>query len=293
MGSTKLRLLLSVLLAFLAVFITPRDALAVVQSLNGQTGQTQTFQNDTNVIINSLNNIHSLGWFGQLPISRGGTGASSFTAGSILFSNGASISQDNSNLFWDDVNNRLAIGTTSRNSTLHVIGDAHVAPTGGGADVILAEWSSNNTNLDMDWAGLNLWNTDTTDNNYASIWFNTKPAPGVPGSDVIWGAAVQAIFTDHVVSNGKTDLAFKVSNPSGFFEAIRIRSDTNVGIGTPNPNAKLDVAGTIRGNSTMFLGSSTSPGCIVMGDSDGSGVTYVTANDGVLSVSTIKPSICQ
>jgi len=289
----RLRVLSVVLLTTLWVFIAPREALAVVQSLNGQTGQTQTFQNDTNVIINSLNNIHSLGWQGLLPLSRGGTGASSFAAGSLLFSDGTSISQDNSNLFWDDINNRLAIGTTSRNSTLHVIGDAYVPPTGGGADVILAEWSSNTTNLDVDWAGLNLWNTDTTNNNYASIWFNTKQSPELGELPIIWGAAIQAIFTDHNVINGKTDLALKVSNPSGYIEAIRIRSDANVGIGTTSPNAKLDVAGTIRGNSTMFLGSSTSPGCIVMGDSDGSGVTYVTVNDGILSASTTKPSVCQ
>lgn len=30
-----------------------------------------------------------------------------------------------------------------------------------------------------------------------------------------------------------------------------------------------------------------------MADSDGNGVIYVTANDGVLSASTNKPSICQ
>ena len=76
----RLRVLSVVLLTTLWVFIAPREALAVVQSLNGQTGQTQTFQNDTNVIINSLNNIHSLGWQGLLPLSRGGTGASSFAA---------------------------------------------------------------------------------------------------------------------------------------------------------------------------------------------------------------------
>lgn len=46
-------------------------------------------------------------------------------------------------------------------------------------------------------------------------------------------------------------------------------------------------------NSTIYVGSSVKSGCIAIGDSDGSGVTYVTANDGVLSASTTKPSICQ
>jgi hypothetical protein len=42
----------------------------------------------------------------------------------------------------------------------------------------------------------------------------------------------------------------------------------------------------------IFL-SSVKSGCIAMGDSDGSGVTYITANDGVLSASATKPSTCQ
>jgi hypothetical protein len=35
------------------------------------------------------------------------------TSGSVLFSNGTTIAQDNANFFWDDTNNRLGIGTTS------------------------------------------------------------------------------------------------------------------------------------------------------------------------------------
>ena len=39
----------------------------------------------------------------------------SLTSGSVLFSNGSTISQDNSSFFWDDTNNRLGLG---RNSSL-------------------------------------------------------------------------------------------------------------------------------------------------------------------------------
>lgn len=46
-----------------------------------------------------------------------------FTAGSIAFAGtGGVLSQDNSNLFWDDTNNRLGIGTNSPQSTLDVSG---------------------------------------------------------------------------------------------------------------------------------------------------------------------------
>jgi hypothetical protein len=48
------------------------------------------------------------------------------TSGSVLFSNGTTIAQDNSNLFWDDTNNRLGIGTATPTTTLDVNGTARV-----------------------------------------------------------------------------------------------------------------------------------------------------------------------
>jgi hypothetical protein len=53
------------------------------------------------------------------------------TAGSILFSDGATIAQNNANLFWDNTNGRLGIGTDSPaygldvNTTLRVTGFSH------------------------------------------------------------------------------------------------------------------------------------------------------------------------
>lgn len=46
----------------------------------------------------------------------------SLTSGSVLFSNGTTLAQDNSNLFWDDTNNRLGIGTNAPAFTFHVNG---------------------------------------------------------------------------------------------------------------------------------------------------------------------------
>ncbi len=47
---------------------------------------------------------------------------SSFTAGSVLFAGiGGAIAQDNANLFWDNTNNRLGIGTTSPATQLDVL----------------------------------------------------------------------------------------------------------------------------------------------------------------------------
>jgi len=55
-------------------------------------------------------------------VSDGGTGSTAFTAGSVVFSNGTILTQDNASLFFDDTNNRLGIGTTTPGDTLHVVG---------------------------------------------------------------------------------------------------------------------------------------------------------------------------
>ena len=60
--------------------------------------------------------------FGTASVGGGGTGVTSFTAGSVIFSNGTILTEDNSNLFWDDTNNRLGIGTATPLDTLHVVG---------------------------------------------------------------------------------------------------------------------------------------------------------------------------
>lgn len=46
----------------------------------------------------------------------------SLTAGSVLFSNGTTIAQDNANFFWDDANNRLGIGTSTPSFPLDING---------------------------------------------------------------------------------------------------------------------------------------------------------------------------
>lgn len=50
---------------------------------------------------------------GTLPVGNGGSGNTAFTAGSVLFSNGTIITQDNASFFWDDSNDRLGLGANS------------------------------------------------------------------------------------------------------------------------------------------------------------------------------------
>ena len=62
-----------------------------------------------------------------LPTTSGGTGLTSLTAGYIPFGAGTSAFGSSSSLFWDSVNNRLGIGTTSPAQKLDVQGNTIVS----------------------------------------------------------------------------------------------------------------------------------------------------------------------
>ncbi len=81
-----------------------------------------------------------------ISVADGGTGNTSFTAGSVLFSNGSIITEDNSNLFWDDTNNRLGIGTTTPLRELHVVGSMELVH-------LAAESDDHALEIDCDAAG--------------------------------------------------------------------------------------------------------------------------------------------
>lgn len=63
-----------------------------------------------------------------------GTELPLFTEGSVLFADtDGSITEDNTNFFWDNANNRLGIGTNAPDVSLHVAGYVKLRP----ADIIL------------------------------------------------------------------------------------------------------------------------------------------------------------
>jgi hypothetical protein len=62
---------------------------------------------------------------GILPVANGGTGWANIASGSILFGNGSSAIATSSNIFWDNTNSRLGIGTTTPGSIFSVQGVAN------------------------------------------------------------------------------------------------------------------------------------------------------------------------
>ena len=68
-----------------------------------------------------------------LGVAKGGTGTgTAFTAGSVVFAGASGVySQDNANLFWDDANNRLGVGTASPITRFTIDGGDASLRTGG------------------------------------------------------------------------------------------------------------------------------------------------------------------
>jgi hypothetical protein len=66
---------------------------------------------------------------GTLAVANGGTGtATAFTSGSIVFAGASGVySQDNANLFWDNSNDRLGVGTSAPGFKIDVSGSGTTA----------------------------------------------------------------------------------------------------------------------------------------------------------------------
>ena len=86
--------------------------------------------------ITTLGTITSGTWTGSnIGVAYGGTGATAFTAGSLVFAGASGVyTQDNANLFFDDTKNYLGIGTATPLRTFDLAGSAR---TTGKATAVL------------------------------------------------------------------------------------------------------------------------------------------------------------
>lgn len=270
---------MKVLVASLSILgFMPLFAGAAINNLNGQTGQTQTFATTSlgHISISSASNVHTFNWAGILQPSQGGTGASSFATGSVLFFQDGKINEDNTNLFWDDMSKSLGIG-----GDLNVVGSLSVGSSLNiaGASLVYADRLSVSTDFAI---------------NGCCLFFNgTGPEIYSPPGETINIAAEtgklslqnnqggSAAILDATLMVG-SDKMFTFPNLTGTFSLLE---GEQVFTGFKKFISSV--------SSTVQIGNSTTTSCLVMGDSDGAGVTYVIANDGVLSSTTTKPNICE
>jgi hypothetical protein len=115
-------------------------------TLNGLTSQAQYFAvgtTGTDFNISSVTDTHTFNLPTASATNRGALSTTdwsafngkfnlpSLTSGSVLFSNGTTIAQDNANLFWDNTNKRLRLGTNTGatpNGRIYLVGDANNYP---------------------------------------------------------------------------------------------------------------------------------------------------------------------
>ena len=157
------------------------------------------------------------------------------TSGSVLFSNGTTIAQDNAQLFWDDTNNRLLLnGTTDSYSDLIVSSKIGIKATAAKT------------------AELMMWDQNTT--NY---FFITKRQSGAIGNMGLPAGAAEIGTYNNValgIYSGGSYLAFGVQ---GNTERARF-SATNGNLlinTTTDAGFKLDVNGTARVSLDTTLGT--------------------------------------
>jgi hypothetical protein len=174
---------------------------------------------------------------GTMPLSRGGTGSTNFSNGSVLFSDGSRIAEKNTQFFWDNTNNRLGIGTTSPSVPLDVNGAVNANTLSlsnvatGTSSLILrngdaATTFGDNPQIRMGWSG-----SPTGTNQYAQI-IHTRHNAGPTNN------AIDFYLSDgtasNTITNGSTR-AMTITSPGD----VEITGKLTIGNPTGNVATKL------------------------------------------------------
>src|SRR3990167_10079895 len=157
-------------------------------------------------------------------VKPGAHRSANFTNGSVVFIKNNDLAQDNSNLFWDDTNNRLGIGTTSPDALLDIEGTTTAAQiiknTGAGAVTLTGD--ANRTG-----AGQGLFGIQ-------GYWDGTRVG------------LINFITGDDTTNKDDGEISFETASAGTTAERMRIDNSGNVGIGTASPLEKLHVSGNLR-----------------------------------------------
>ncbi|PLX27179.1 hypothetical protein C0583_04735 [Candidatus Parcubacteria bacterium] len=178
---------------------------------------------------------------------------SSYTAGSILFTSASGVTQDSSNLFWDDINNRLGIGTTSPVSALTV--------KSTGSQLTLAYDDSHYTSFTVDDVGKLIIQAATSTQSAITI------GSGLPvDSGLVFDGYVMDMSMG--IDNSLGAFVLGTSDTIGSSTVLTILSNGRIGIGTTSP----------MGSATVTIG-----GSLYADDIYTSGNTFYMNNQSILS----------
>jgi hypothetical protein len=223
------------------ISVTQIKGLAPVQSVNGSTGSVSvqpTLVSGTN--IKTINDESILG-SGNITISGGG-GSPSGVSGAIQFSDGSSFASDAANLFWDDTNNRLGIGTNAPSSSLEV----SIPTTGTILTLNNLATPSQIFKISKPFSALNLFDIGTTATNFK-------------------------IFDSYVrISVGAATTNFSISN----------NGNIGIGIAENSAVARVDIKGSGSTSATTALLVQNSAGTQNLNVKDNGEIVVGAANSG-------------
>ena len=265
-----------------------------VSALNGLTANTQYFAvgtGGTDFAISSATDTHTFNLPTASATNRGALSSAdwttfnskftlpSLTSGSVLFSNGTTIAQDNANFFWDNTNNRLGIGTASPRAILDIVSSASTQ------QYILQ--NNQNTNgrsiLTLDNGAGGVTGGNIGFRSYGSTFAETLSGINLTGGALMISNSNNyngpVAFLNYGIGTNSF-MAFAVY--SG--EAMRIHSDKNVSIATTTNNgykfyvngttfinaqanvARLVIGTTFSGGPQINIASGTAPTTSLDGD---------------------------
>jgi hypothetical protein len=162
----------------------------------------------------------SAGWKSLTSASTVGNVTVASSTGAIQFNTGGQLAGDTSNLFWDDANNRLGIGTTSPGQKLDVLGNIRSSSNATNATTKAQYFSTAHyTNAEEDMLNM----SSVSGNGFNSIQ--------IGGGNASYNAATALQFYTGGTATTTTGT-----------ERMRIDSDGKVGIGTTAPTALLEVS---------------------------------------------------
>lgn len=176
-------------------------------------------QGNGKVLTSDANGIAS---WQNVPQGISGTG----TAGSISFWNGPNSLSANTNLFWDNVNNRLGIGSNSPDASVDIEGNIKIADGTQGPGKVL----TSNAN------GLASWQT--------------------------MGASSWSVNGNNIYSNNSGNVGIGTNNPSS---KLQVRGDVILSDTSDNTSGNVTIGASINNykNSKLYVKSTLAYGVFI------------------------------